>query len=680
MKLKFLYSVFIILLALPLNAQQKRDEGRLVRLIKAETAQTIENDLFSIRRVTGNAQFLHNDALIICDTAVWDVTKNIIDAIGNVKIIQEKTILSGDHIHYIADSSIAQVRGAIVELLDKDSNRLRTFYLDYNTKDSIAYFYNGGSMMDTTGKIIESLRGYYHSKIKRFKFLEQVEMTANDMVLKSDSLVFWSETNIVDFLGAVNAWQNDGFISSKTGWYERNNEKYNFEKDAYILNLKNEIWGDRILYQKDSSIAQLWDNVQIVDTVQSVIMFSDYVIYKENQNSSVDNTTWAKLYKNPSIAYYTVENEIADTLFFAADTINYRALPLYLIDSATVVTSNMRYEDAIRDPIKEMYGKSAIPIIKDSHPIINDSTLIVNDSTIIASDSTLIHRNSTLITSDSTLIASDSTLIQSDSTLIALDTALVAKDSTLIRFVDANKNVKFYRSDFQGKCDSLRFNTIDSIIRLYKDPALWNEKNQFTADSIQLLISNNTLKKLDLMSNSFVIAPEDSLHYNQIKSSDMIAYFTEGDLTRFDAYGGVTLIFFIAEDSILTTMNKKECKVMTAKIKDRQAERIKYIENVPSDAFPIIDLQPEQKQLKGFVIRTEQKPNNRFDVCDRWVKPTKREEVGKITLPQFLYTWRFFNIKPQLPVSSVKPESTIKEGLVIEKELSIKIDEESPLL
>ena len=70
MKLRCLYSVFLILLTFTLNAQQAEDQGRLVRLIKAETAETYENELLNIKKVTGNAQFLHNNALIICDTAI----------------------------------------------------------------------------------------------------------------------------------------------------------------------------------------------------------------------------------------------------------------------------------------------------------------------------------------------------------------------------------------------------------------------------------------------------------------------------------------------------------------------------------------------------------------------------------------------------------------------------------
>jgi len=153
------FLILTILFSISANAQQTQGEDRLVRLLSAKTAEIYQNEFRNIRKVTGPAQFLHNNTLIICDTAIWDLTYNIVDAIGNVKIVQDRTILSGDRVNYLADSSIARVRGNLVELIDKDSNRLRTLHLDYNTKDSIAYFFNGGSMMDKKGKVIESIRG-----------------------------------------------------------------------------------------------------------------------------------------------------------------------------------------------------------------------------------------------------------------------------------------------------------------------------------------------------------------------------------------------------------------------------------------------------------------------------------------------------------------------------------------
>lgn len=625
--------IFFISLCSSLYSQTAavNDESRLVRLIKAQSAEMYQSDFRDIRRVTGPAQFLHNNTLIICDTAIWDLKQNVVDAIGNVKIIQGKTILSGDKVHYLADSSLAQVRGSLVELLDKDSNRLRTNYLDYNTKDSIAYFYNGGSMMDKSGKVIESFYGYYHSKIERFKFLQKVEMTTDSMVLKSDSLAYWSAVNRVDFLGSTYAWQEDGFLSAMSGWYDRDKEHYNFERSAYLLNKENEVWAERILYMNDSSRAELFNNVQILDTAQSMIIFSDYAKYR-------GEPVYAELYKNPSIAYYSIEDGVKDTLFFAADTIKYKTVSRNSVDSLSYKAFLKRYQESKRDPIAEMYGKkvSTPPPLKKGEEVEIE------------------------ITAEETAV--EETAVEE-----------TAKD-TLYRYIDANKNVRFFRSNLQGRSDSLSFNSIDSIIRLYKNPVIWSEDNQFTSDSIQIVISEKRLKKADLISNAFVISKEDSIHFNQIKATDISAYFQNGELSRFDAFGGVSVLFFIAEDSIITTMNQKESRAMKAIIQDKQISKVWYYENVQSDAYPIIDLDKSKKRLRGFKLRLSERPLSRLDVCNRIIRPSKRLEVSSYTLPIFTYTKIFFGITPQLPPLGAKKEA---EQLI--KETPLK-DESSEIL
>jgi lipopolysaccharide export system protein LptA len=657
------FLILTILFSISANAQQTQGEDRLVRLLSAKTAEIYQNEFRNIRKVTGPAQFLHNNTLIICDTAIWDLTYNIVDAIGNVKIVQDRTILSGDRVNYLADSSIARVRGNLVELIDKDSNRLRTLHLDYNTKDSIAYFFNGGSMMDKKGKVIESIRGYYHSKIERFKFIERVELNSDSLVLKSDSLAYWSKDKRVDFLGSVKVWQNNSFLSSNSGWYNREKEIYNFDDNAYMLNGQNELWAKRIYYERAEPKAELYDDVQILDTAQSMLLFSDFVRYRENP-------VFAELYKNPSLAYYSVENDLPDTLFFAADTIHYRMLPKFEMDSATVALSQKRYSLSRKDPIKEMYNRPT-PLPKDStakKPVVAvkpPATDLLKTAAadsllkITAKDSLKISVKDSLSNhlKDSLRIPVKDSLSNhlKDSLRIPVKDSLLLtpKDTTLIRVISANKNIRFYRSNIQGRCDSLMFNSIDSIIRLYKDPVLWNENNQFTADSIQLITSNEQLSKTELISGAFVATKEDSLHYNQIKATDIVAHFTEGDLTRFDAYGGVTVIFFFAEDSILTTMNQKECKTMTAIIKEKSVQRVRYFETVQSDLYPIIDVEPEKKRLKGFRLRYNERPASRFEVTTRSVIPSSREYVSTLELPGFFYTNQLFGKTPALPAFEI---------------------------
>ena len=175
--------------ALPLKGQ---DAGK-VQLISAQSAQLIQKDGNDYRKVVGPAKFYHNNTYLLCDTALWNVSTNIIDAVGNVRIIQDQTQLTSETLQYVVDEDMAKFRGSLVQLEDKDKNTLRTRYLDYNTKDSVAIFQDGAAMRDKDGQVIESLYGTYDSKAHLFVFNDQVNMYMDTTFVKTSRLEYRSD-------------------------------------------------------------------------------------------------------------------------------------------------------------------------------------------------------------------------------------------------------------------------------------------------------------------------------------------------------------------------------------------------------------------------------------------------------------------------------------------------------
>jgi hypothetical protein len=214
-------------------------------------------------------------------------------------------------------------------------------------------------------------------------------------------------------------------------------------------------------------------------------------------------------------------------------------------------------------------------------------------------------------------------------------------DTTIVTFVEAFKNVKIYKSDIQIKCDSLLYCSIDSMARLFTDPVIWYDGvNQITADSMQFVMEDGEMRKGYMLSKAFVISEDaNGGYYHQIKSPEMIGYFRDSDLYRFDAIGGASMMVYIAEDSVVTTMNQKECRMMTAVLKDGAVERMRYYEGIKSDAFPVYDLTDEQKYLKDFNWRIEEKFNSRFDITDKKLRTSLRARVIPArNFPRFVQT------------------------------------------
>ena len=606
---------------------QQIPEDRLLRLISANSAEVIQKDGKDLRKVSGPAQFLHNNTYIICDTAVWDVLSNTLDAKGNVQIIQNQTSLKSDFIHYIANESLAQVRGNLVELLDKEKNLLRTNFLDFYTKDSIGYFYEGGSVLDKSKNYIESMNGSYDAKLKKFKFYVNVRIKADSVIMKTDSVAYETNKALFTFLGKVHAWRDSSYLRADNGWYNRENEQFNFYKNAYIYTKDQEVWADDIFYDRNKGFSILKNNIQIVDTSQSTMFFADSARYVSKPMSFT-------LYKDPSAAYYSVEEGKADTLFLRADTLKYYSKAFSEIDSATVAQAKERVELSAKDPFQTIVD--AI----ESNKKRPSSKKAVNNNVTQTSNSTK---------TDVKQEAAVDSLSAKNLDTLSVPTPKVDSvkkfsfsDTTTIRFVQGFHNVKMHRSNIQGLCDSLVFSSLDSMARLYGKPILWNEENQFTADSMQFVVSGKSLTKAELLSSAYVISKEDSVHFNQIKSTDIIGYFKKNDIYRFDALGGVSLMFFIEEDSVITTMNQKECRVMKGLIKDRKIQKIQYVQDVKSDAFPVYNLPINKQRLKGFNWSLEKRPKDRYAVCKRRIKLSEKAAALKEEKPIFPYTRKYF--------------------------------------
>ena len=253
------------------NTGQQEDRDSLVRLLQADMARLVEINGKEYRKVVGDAVFLHNGTYLYCDSAYWNVTEEYIDALGSIRIVQENTLLTGDSIKYVIPENTAKFRGHLVELVDRDSNVLRTNYLDYNTKDSVAFFYRGGAMKDSDGNLIESITGRYSSPLERFDFIGQVAMFSDSLFFVCDTLYYDTKREIARFHGNTQGWYGDNTISSGAGRYERTVEKLYFRKDVHILTEDYEMWSDSLYYDRLTEYSHLLGNVQLLDTVDKAI-------------------------------------------------------------------------------------------------------------------------------------------------------------------------------------------------------------------------------------------------------------------------------------------------------------------------------------------------------------------------------------------------------------------------
>lgn len=600
----------------------------MVRLVEAVSAHLIDVGGAQYRKIVGPATFLHNNTYLKCDTALWNVNTNTIDAIGRVEIFQENTCLKSDRLEYLANENLAKFRGHLVELYDREGNVLNTNFLNYNTKDSIARFFNGAALRNNDGNLIESVEGMYFSKDKLFTFKDSVAMFTDSVLISTDRIDYHTDTDIAVFKSNTVAWRDSSILFANSGRYVRPQNLFDFDKDGYILTKEQELWADRLMYYRNSGDADLFNNVQILDTVQKSICLAHKAIYRPYQRK-------IELTAQPAVAMYSVENDKPDTLFLAADTILYRTERFMNVDSAQLVLAKERLELLSVDPIA-IHDKERRDAMKPKKVSNSGGGVEKNTDKGKIGEGRL--KDSTLTNIADSLMLTNSAPVREME-----QEKKVMADTSQIDFLDAYHNVRFFRTDVQGMCDSLVYTGLDSIVRFYSRPVMWQDgKNQFTADSIQALIKNKALDKINMISNAFIAMQEDSVHFNQIKSTEMAAYFKDNDIYRFDALGGVSAIFFMEEDNTITLMDKEECKMMTTRIKDRKIQRVRSIQELKQNVFPVFNLSQDEQRLKGFEWRGEERPRTRFDVTDRNIKPSSRLKIEAIVQPGYIYTKKYF--------------------------------------
>ena len=221
------------------------------------------------------------------------------------------------------------------------------------------------------------------------------------------------------------------------------------------------------------------------------------------------------------------------------------------------------------------------------------------------------------------------------------DTLYVAADTLLSVEARPNQKAKavlyaypkvqiFRGAGLQGRCDSLTYDRQDSIIYLNKDPVLWQQRNQLTADSMDLRSRAGKLSQMRLYANAFAIS-EDTLHnYNQVKGRNMTAYFQDNKLRRIDVLGNAESLYFALEgDTATSGLNKAVSASMRLRFAESKLQTISFLTNPDASFIPPHELKEPDKQLKNFRWRPTERPTRRAVLGRQFASDLRRPAVRK---------------------------------------------------
>lgn len=684
-----LISVIALLTAcLGLSAQNSSQTDSLVRLQNAKSLELLQMQGKDYRKAV-DATFLHNGTYLICDTALWNVDEKIINCQGNVQLIQDETILTSESLDYLIDEDLAKFRGPVVQLANKKNNILRTRNLDYNTKDSVAVFSGGASMKDEDGQVIESDGGSYESARKYFTFSGNVNMYTDSTFVKTSVLEYDSDRDLAKFVTDVDFWHEDNMLSAGRGLYDRSRELFFFQRDVHGLSEEQETWSDSLYFYRNTRDVLLLGNAHVQDSVRNVAAMADYMFYQ-------DSLSRVTMRHRAAVALKNEQEKKTDTLYCGADTLVYETIKRCDIPASEVSAAQKRREEIMEDAVtayRRKTAEEALEAIKNKIAEAEENGEILpglqySQYAYLAKKDTD-EEDGSASSSASQAPAAPPQAEEPPALPAADSLAVQAPDTTKIGFLRGVGNVKIFKSDMQVLCDSLRYNDLDSVARFFHRPLVWNETvRQYTADSLFVLVRDRKADRASLMSNAFITCKESDKYYDQIKGTDVMAFFGEdNELARFDALGGANALFYLKEEDAVATVNRVQCRMLSATLKNGTVERVYYYEQPNNDAFPVVQLPEKEHTLKGFEWHPDERPKSKDDVTTLSLKPSERSAYKARPRTAFRQTKIYFpgyidqlyeeleqarirknTPRPEEPEETGKPETAPADSVAITAE------------
>lgn len=211
---------------------------------------------------------------------------------------------------------------------------------------------------------------------------------------------------------------------------------------------------------------------------------------------------------------------------------------------------------------------------------------------------------------------------EKDTLFFKADTIYQTTDSLSSKnIINAVNNVVIINAKAVGICDSIYYNEADSIIKLRKNPIIWNDDTQLSGDTINMTLDNNQIDKIYLKKNALVITKQDSIHYDQLSGKNIIADFVKSDIHEIFINGNAQTLYYPSEETTdslntitktLKGQNNLVCDQIYIYFKTSEIQKIKFIDK-PEATFTPLNQIPEKKLfLTNFNWEIELKPNTKI--------------------------------------------------------------------
>ena len=412
-----------------------------------------------------------------------------------------------------------------------------------------------------------------------------VRFRRGDMYMFCDSAYFYPETSSLDAFGHVRMTQGDTlWVYSDVLHYYGEQGVAELRSNVRLENRSTTLLTDALDYEINSNVGYYFDGGMIVDNRNNTELSSQFGRYELDtkqaefsRNVHMINDRYEMF---TELLEYNTQSHIAH---ISSET-------LIVSDSNTINTTNGWYNTSADDAT--LYERSLITA-KDGKTLLGvtvyynrnrnygearGNVVITDPSNKVILDGDYGYHDESAHYSYVTRRARAREFSQKDTIYLHADTLLtlinhVVNDSVndSVRVLRAFNQVRFYRNDIQGICDSLQLSEADTIINMYRHAVVWNLDRQIFGDEINIHLNDSTADWATLPTGGFMAEHLGEIYYDQLSGKKMKAYFQDKELRQLDVDGNVQVIMFPQEkDSTYNKMVNAESSYMRLNLKPKQ--------------------------------------------------------------------------------------------------------------
>lgn len=436
-----------------------------------------------------------------------------------------------------------------------------------------------------------------------------------------DSAYFFEQTNSLEAFSNVRMEQGDTlFVYGDYLFYDGNTQVAYLRENVRMENGQVTLFTDSLNYERIPNIGYYFEGGLIVDSLNQLSSF--YGQYSPETKLAVFNDSVQV--ENPDFTLYS------DTLHYDTESKVATILgPSVIVSDSDTIHTSRGWYDTVNNT----------SLLLDQSQVESGEKILIGDSIFYNRDTGMgeVYGNMSLIDTAQHVtlqgeygyyneqtgyaFATDSARFleysQGDTLFLHADTLQMVTVDSVYREIKAYYGVRFYRIDMQGVCDSMQFNTRDSVLYMYTEPVLWNEQYQLYGDTIAIYMNDSTIEYAHVIQFAFAAQHVDSSYYNQLKGNDLKAYFEGQAVHQIDVAGNAESIFYpLEKDGAKVGMNETKSGFLTIWVKDNKLDKLKIWPSPVGSMTPIPDLKPDQKMLKDFYWFDYLRPKNRDDIYE----------------------------------------------------------------